>query len=465
MNIHAAAVLFVIAAAAGFEKAFSLDVKNGEIPSSSRRTLQKSSKKTGPVPRTSEPSPSPTNACQKTAGNGKSLADLTEAEASEFTDRALENLLEFIGPKTDAKIVQDQEKVDATTLLNRNLPDVVAGRGLGTKFVLKDVREAMDGGVTETVDADGNVLFFSGPVISISDGDIVISISDGDVGSEVTACFNGLSNLTSHTTYASSDNNEGTLIKIGGAASSTGAQRNSDGTFSTGYTDSRGTTTKDPETGETTTESEDLFRGANNSSGSAFTGDTGSKSSSMFDGNGVGYAVGSARSKGENIGELFSFTGETYTEGTTETFVNGTTVFEGTASADGNSVWNLNGITTFTSRGSNSAAGFLMLDAFGVPFQGGGYSRFTGSTTLPFFNFAFDGDAVAAGSFKRNANGSYSFAGFSCLGVPEECVYNNDGTFDRTTCIAPGYFCAEVSCVLNLDGPFDPTACIGSVTL
>jgi len=51
--------VIVAAAAAGFEKAFSLDVKNGEIPSSSRRSLNKSSKKTGPVPRTSEPSPSP----------------------------------------------------------------------------------------------------------------------------------------------------------------------------------------------------------------------------------------------------------------------------------------------------------------------------------------------------------------------------------------------------------------------
>ena len=41
--------VIVAAAAAGPWKAFSLDAKNGEIPSSSRRSLQKSSKKTGPV--------------------------------------------------------------------------------------------------------------------------------------------------------------------------------------------------------------------------------------------------------------------------------------------------------------------------------------------------------------------------------------------------------------------------------
>jgi len=413
-----------------------------------------------PSPTPSSPAPPTTRACTKknTAGNSKRLADLTKAEASVFTDQQRKLLLDFMGPKNDTGIQKDQAKVDVTKLLNLTLPYLMANLGLGT--VVDDLRELPLTPDDTIVYEDGNVLFLRGPINSTSDGDVDIP--------EITACVNGRSSLTGKTTYASSDKIKGTKIGIGGTYSSTGATQYSDGSSVKGYADSRGSAKKDPVSGEMTLEGGASFRGASNLFGNAFTGESDAEGSVTFDENGTMTKMGgSAQSKGETIGEFFSFTGDMHTEGTKKFLVNvdgvdGNTVLEGTSSADGNSVSKVNGFTTFTSSGSGSATGFVMLDASGVPFRMGGYARFTGSTTSPLFNFAFDGDAVSVGSINRNANGSYTFSGFSCLAVPEGCVYKKDGTYDQKTCIVPENFCVEGSCVLNQDkdGTYDWTTCV-----
>lgn len=431
MNIHAAAVLFVIGCTT--PAIFSSDVTRRK-----RRSLH--SKNTNPNTSTNNGDDACTKCatCQNTARNGRRLADLTDDQAALITDWHMHNLLDHIGPNADTGIVQDQKESDVTTLLNRTLADVVEGFRLGTEVDLPELRRLMDDGVTETRDADGQVRFTRHPVISISDGDVITGF---------TACVNGLSNLTSHATYVTMDNTVGLLYGIGGAASSTGATRYEDGSFSKGYAYSRGSDKLDPETNARTMEGEASFRGANNFWGTAFTGDTDTKGYAKFDGTGMMTEQGGySQSKGEMIGGLFSFTGNTFSNGTTEFSVDadgmiGMTVLEGTASADGNLVSNLDG---FTSSGSSGSAGFLMLDASGVGVRGGGYAQFSGSTTSPLWG-DFTGDAVSSGTFQRNEDGSYTFAGFACLGLPEGCVLNQNGTYDSMACSDPEYFCVEGS--------------------
>merc|ERR1712023_520811 len=88
-------------------------------------------------------------------------------------------------------------------------------------------------------------------------------------------------------------------------------------------------------------------------------------------------------------------------------------------------------------RGKTSTAGYLVLDELGVALRGGGYAQSEGSTTgNPFFG-DYNGTAVASGFYERNENGSYTFTGFACLGLPKDCVLNEDGTFDSNACVDP----------------------------